>query len=192
MSTRRRIFIFLAIIIGLVLIVMLITRLGNPKKSPSKPAPVVKPLKLADYSSRDSKVILIIDGRLNGDDVHRAIRISVSRGQRQLEVIQGYQGYVIKSYSFDNNLDAYKQFINALDYSGFAKEKTATIKDPAGMCPNGNRYVYELLDNNDQKMYRWGASCSGMGNSGGNHPNILSLFKKQITDYDNLVRNVEL
>lgn len=193
MSPRKRFVIFLTAVVGFILILFLIFGRGSsntPKNTDTKKADNT-PTTLVDYIDRDSKVILTVSGRINGDDVHRQIRITVSPDDRVAEVIQGYQNNVIKTQKTTNNRQAYDQFMRALARSGFSKERNSNIKDERGICPTAQRYVYEIIDNNDQVSRTWAAQCN-KGNSMGNAPLILQLFRNQITDYGKFVNGVNL
>ncbi|MCX6727447.1 MAG: hypothetical protein NTX11_01375 [Candidatus Saccharibacteria bacterium] len=193
MSPRKRFVIFLTAVVGFILILFLIFGKGSsntPKKTDTKKTNNT-PSSLVDYIDRDSKVILTVSGRINGDDVHRQIRITVSPTDRVAEVIQGYQNNVIKTQNITNNRQAYDQFMRALARTGFSKERKSSLKDERGICPTGQRYVYEIIDNNDQVSRTWAGQCNA-GNSLGNAPLILQLFRNQITDYGKFVNGVNL
>lgn len=181
------------IIIIAISIVWLLTTIVNGIKTPSKnnTTTETKPLVLTDYANRDSKVILIIDGMVNGDDEHRSVRITVSRGTRVAEIIQGYQGNVIKSQSQENNPNAYDEFIRALAKTNYGKERKTNLPDVRGVCPDGKRYIFEVVDNNDLVSRTWSASCN-KGTSLANSNQVISLFKAQVTNYSQFSGNVNL
>src|SRR5665213_76569 len=89
----------LLIVVGTILIV------SHHHSSPKKPAPIVRTL--PDYASSNSSVSMTIDGVVNGDDIHRAIRITISKESRNIDIIQGYSGNVINTSSQANTADAY-------------------------------------------------------------------------------------
>lgn len=195
MTNRRRLIIILTVIVGFILLVMLISRIGSGSKkagSKSSKASTSNVVDVTKYVNNNSKVVLTINGRINGDDVHRSVRISVDSGNRTAEVIQGYQGNVINTQSAINNPDAYEQFIYALATSGFSKERKTTQTDDRGACPLGQRYVYEIYDNNQSVMRRWSTSCGAIGTMGGRQSQINELFQRQITEYSTFTRNVQL
>ena len=81
--------------------------------------------------------------------------------------------------------------MRALARTGFSKERKSSLQDERGICPTGQRYVYEIIDNNDQVSRTWAGQCNA-GNSLGNAPLILQLFRNQITDYGKFVNGVNL
>ena len=173
-----------------VLIIFGVFIFGINKKSTPKPV-TVAPSSLQDYASATAEVRLTVDGQVNGDDLHRAIRITVGKNQRKLEVIQGYQGNVIDSKTQDNNESAYDVFLRSLNNAGFTKERKTKITDERGVCPTGNRYIYELTNTENNDLRRWSTSC-GAGTFGGQSQLIRSLFQSQITDYETITSTVEL
>lgn len=193
MSPRKRFVIFLTAFVGFILILFLI--FGRGSSNTPKPIETNKkdkaPSSLVDYIDRDSKVILTVAGRINGDDAHRQIRITVTPTEREVEVIQGYQNNVIKKQNFSNNKPAYDQFMRSLARTGFSKERKSVLKDERGICANEQRYIYEIIDNNEQVSRTWAGQCN-KGNSMGNAPFILQLFRNQITDYGKFVNGVNL
>lgn len=188
---RKRIIIGLTVLVGIVLLGVLIFGGKGTKKATTttnSTAKTKQTLSLADYASHDSRVELTIDGRVNGEDEHRSIRLTISPNNRSVELIQGYQNTIIKSELLDNNPDAYEVFMRALAQTGFGKERKSTITDERGICATGQRYIYRLTDGSNQKFRLWSASCA-KGTSSGNITAINTLFQLQIPDYAKFVGN---
>lgn len=192
MSPRRRLIIFLTIAVGLVLLLVLIFGIGgdNNQKKTDKPA-ANTPAVLTDYITPDSKMVLTIDGTINGDDIHRSIRITVDHNDRELEVIQGYQNNVIQRNTFINNMNAYDSFVHALQRTGFGKVRKTNDTDIRGVCATGQRYTFEVYDDGKNVSRTWSATCT-KGTSMAMAPQVLALFKAQITGYGELTKTVNL
>jgi hypothetical protein len=128
--------------------------------------------------------------------MHRAIRITVSANQRQIDVLQGYNPRVISSKTFVNNQEAYTVFLKSIDKVGFlAKVKKPKVTaDEAGYCPLGFRYVYTLTDDDGDDLSRtWASTCGkNVATSAGVTSTINVLFQNQIPDYRTFVNNVNL
>src|SRR5258708_7038767 len=111
------------ILIGLlaviVLIILIVWIFGGKKKPTVTAPPPPPPLSLPDYSSTDAVVSLTNDGIVNGDELHRAIRISISANSRELDIIQGYSNNVIQKQTFYNTQDAFDVFLRAINGFGF-------------------------------------------------------------------------
>jgi hypothetical protein len=188
---NRAVFGFLAFIILIILIVVLI--FGGGKKPANNSGPSLMPL--PNYSTTDATTSMTIDGQVNGDDIHRAIRITVSQNQRELDIIGGYNGNIISSQTFGNNQAAYAVFLRAINNYGFL-QKLKNAKAPAderGQCPLGNRYIFELDQNGSTLSRLWASDCSVTDATlGGASQTLQALFEGQITQYDTLTENVNL
>ena len=180
------------VIVLLLLVVILIVRTG-----PSEPVSDVqtgKPqLSLADYESKPATLSMTTRGEVTANEDRRAIRITVTKQERAIEILNGYDESVVTRQTFPNNEDAYKIFLSALTTAGFAREQDTDIKDERGECPFGRRYVYKLQDGSDQKLRTWSTSCrASQGSFGGNSKTVRELFEKQIPQYRTVIRGVQL
>ena len=197
MQRNRAIAIVLGFILFLVFIVVLLSlAFGGSKKPASTTTPATKPMSLPDYAGTTAVTSMTIDGRVNGDDLHRAVRITVGQNQREVDIIQGYSGHVLSSQTFYNTPDAYAVFLRAINYSGFAstlKTKTPAPADERGECATGNRYIFSLDQYGSNLSRHWASDCgSKVGTSGGNSGLLQELFEAQIPQYNTIVENVEL
>ncbi len=191
MFRRGRIIIALTIIVGLVLLLNLIFGGNKNQSSNSSKAGKPQPTALTDYTERDSKVIFTQDGRINSEQDHRSIRITVTKNSATLEVLQGYQGKVIQANAFANNTDSYRTFLRSIERFAFNKKRTANVGDDQGVCPLSRRYISEIVESGQEKMRLWAADCQ-QGSSAGNTQQIAALFQQQIPNYGNLVSRVQL
>lgn len=188
----------LAWIFGIALVVFLGTYFlfghHGKKATPGINQPVILPL--PDYASTGASVSMTIDGRVNGDDAHRSIKIIVSRDYREIDIIQGYQGNVIDKHTFANNQNAFGVFLKSINYSGFMLKRkgTSASADPQGVCPTENRYIFTLTDegNNDLSNLYTTDCGTNSGNSGGDIETLTNLFENQITGYNDITANVQL
>jgi hypothetical protein len=185
MTFGRLIAIFAGIIAFILILVIIF---GHGKPAPT--GPTLQPL--PEYASSDATVSFTTDGIINGDEMHRQIRITVSNTQRTLDVLQGYNGQVIMSKNFENNQEAYLVFLKAINYSGFvAKNKKKVGSDERGVCALGYRYVFDLDGDEGDLSRLWTTSC-GIGNWGGSLATVQALFKDQIPNYASLTEDVNL
>lgn len=188
MYFRRLIFIF----VGLIALILLFTIIFGGGK---KPAPV-NPLKpLPDYSTTDATVSFTTDGLINGDDLHRQIRITIGPDSRTLDIIQGYSGRVISTKEFYNTQDAYRVFLKAINNEAFLakNEKSKLPADSEGECPLGFRYIFSLDQEGGNLFNSWTSSCGpAIGNSKTSLDAVSALFQNQIPAYTTLTDNVNL
>ncbi len=181
---------FIAFVTALGLFFLLIFLLfhgggSKPKQIGGKP--------LSSYASTTAQAQLVIDGPVNSDQLHQAVRITVDNQEVTFEHIKGYQDSVVSQQSFTNNENAYVNFLFALQHAGFALgNNDPKFKDERGYCPLGTRYVFRLTqDGQDIERY-WATSCGSPKTYGGLVDVTLTLFKAQVPNYIDLTENVRL
>lgn|SRR3989338_1726537 len=172
--------------------IMLLTSGGGGGKTPKPAKNAPKPL--IDYAKTNATVSLTIKGAVNAREAHREIRVTVGKNSRELEIIKGYQNSVIKDKTYANDQAAYTEFLHAINYANFTRERGTDLKSEAGICPLGNRYVFALEQGDKEITRLWTSTCSGIGRGtfDGETALLLSLFEKQIPDYDKLTQRVDL
>lgn len=148
---------------------------------------------LPEYANTNAEVSMITDGRVNGDDIHRAIRITISRDQRTIDILQGYGGIVIDSRQYYNTLNAYDVFLRSLKVHNFLLvRRNVRNTDDRGQCALGHRYIFELNQQGEQLSRLWSSTCNGIGTFAGSTANLQSLFRLQIPEYDQITARVQL
>lgn len=150
-------------------------------------------INLNDYSENENaSVQYTVAGPINANEDHRQIRITISASSRQIDVIKGYQGELLSRNTYSNNSEAYADFLEALRRANFTKERRiADNISPAAICPVGNRSFYQIIENSEDKMNLWTASCVG-GTFGGNISLTNQLFQLQIPDYSKITSGVSI
>jgi hypothetical protein len=174
--------------IGLIIVALILIFHGGGTPTPTVTAPV-----LSQYATSDTEVRLTIDGPVNSPEEHRQVRITVGQGQTEADVLQGYTGQVLKSQTTNNDSTSYAAFLHSLELAGFTKGSTdAKLRDERGYCPQGDRFVYEIIgsNQNDKQRY-WYTSC-GQGSYKGQSQLTNDLFRAQVPKYDTLVGNIFL
>jgi hypothetical protein len=181
---------FLISFVALLLFIFIVIKIfhhSHPKPAQNPAVPVVKPLPA--YSGTLAEVSFTQDGRINGDDQHRAIKITVDKFQRKLDILGGYNGNILEEHTYPNTEDAYNVFLHSLQYEGFTlTRKKPTPGSETGQCPQGKRFIFELNDSGDVLSNHWATTC-GTGTSGALTGRIQSLFQAQITDYSKIISN---
>lgn len=164
---------------------------GSDKPKPS--TTTSKPKSIIDYADTDTKVKMLIRGKVNNDQEHTGLSITVGRDSAVAEMIQGYQSNVVRTISTNSNTNAYKTFLSALYNSGF----TATQPAPKGLsydgaCPGGKLYTFEYIDGGeDAPGSTWITSCgTKKGTFAGSLALVQSLFIDQLPkdEYDTFTR----
>lgn len=168
--------IFILVCLGILwLIVMLF---GSIFSSGNKTTPMVVD-HLSSYARIGTSAQLITDGPIVLNQEHRSLRITVDSSASKIELINGYDGSVVRQDTYPNTVESYGMFLRALDGVGFTLSKKSTIPDERGQCPLQYRYVYKLSDYNREVYRFWSTSC-GTGNFGGVRSSVRTLFQKQI------------
>ena len=179
----------------MIIIVAVLAGGGNGDKP--KTTNVVTLKSLPNYANTGATVSWTVQGRVNGDEMHRSIRVTVGENERVLQVIQGYNNQVITSQVFPNNPAAYDVFLRSIGGQGFllhAKPQKPPVSDNEnGYCPLGYRYIYELNQGDKELSRLWSSTCgTKVGTFGGAPSTLQSLFQLQIPDYNQLTSGVQL
>jgi hypothetical protein len=179
----RYFFGFLAAIGLIVIVFILILRGFSGNDSPQKQ------INLLDYTTSDTVMRLTVDGPVNADKLHQSYRITVGREEAAIEMMEGYDGKVVKSETLENTEEAYAHFLRSLQLMGYTKGNTDPNKaDERGNCADGSRYVYEIISHNQHVQRFWSTSC-GEGTFGGNPSQTRNLFARQIPDFTQFVKS---
>lgn len=194
-----RYFVGFLITIGLIiiLILLLFTGGGDNGKDNSQSEEVKKPQtvkQLADFASSSAVVRLTIDGPINADQDHQAVRITVGQDDTVYEQIQGFEDNVVNQQNFSNNQSAYSNFLYAIGRAGFVRgDDSKVLANEKGYCPLGQRYVFELIDGGDTIQRYWATNCGGGTpmTYRGNVNLTLTLFQAQVPGYSTLTQSLE-
>jgi hypothetical protein len=177
------------IAVFILLIILILSLRPNDPSSTRTDTPVPK---LADVADSETAIRYVNDGPINAEENHRQVRIVIDKNKRAIDILTGYQGTVLATQTFDNNKEAFTEFLAALDRAGFTIKRNSKLDSEAGICPAGNRYVFELYNSPNNSSFkpfrRWQTSCGLQGNFGGTVTTIRSLFKAQIPNYEEFIR----
>ncbi len=172
----RYFFGFLAAI-GLIVVVFILILRGFSGKAPQNQ------INLLDYTTSDTVMRLTVDGPVNAETLHQSYRITVGRQDVTVEMLEGYEGQVVKTETLENTEESYAHFLRALQLLGYTKGNTDPNKgDERGSCPDGDRYIYEIISHNQKVERFWSTSCGG-GTFSGNTFQVRSLFARQVPDF---------
>lgn len=151
-------------------------------------------IKLADLATKpSSRTAWTMQGPILGEDMHRSVRITVTPDERRVELLAGYEQSVERSQNFINTTAAYYAFLSALDQAGFSSRRQPATSEPTGVCPLGNRFIYDVYNDRDHVLGLWSTSCaSNQGSLAGNAGLIRQLFERQIPEYNKFVQGVRL
>jgi predicted PurR-regulated permease PerM len=174
--------------LGVLLIALIILIISGGSKTNK-----TLPKTLDSYSNTDAEVSLTIVGPITADQLHQSINITISNSTSTYEQLQGYQGQVTNLQTFPNNVNSFTEFLFALERAGFTDgNKSTALQNDQGYCPLGDRYIFELTQDNQQLERYWSTNCGGTQTYLGQLDLTLSLFQNQIPNYSTLSGSVAL
>lgn len=182
-----RYFISFLIAVGIViLIIILLIRAIFGGGEPAEPK-----AQLLSYNRPGTSMRLTIDGPINSELQHRQVQIDISQRQTQIRTITGYENRTLDSKTFGNNPNAYGVFLRAIDLQGYTDgDNSESLIDERGYCPTGQRYIFEIIDNDNVTQRYWSTSCGGVHSFKGNADVTIGLFRAQIPDYEQITQNI--
>jgi hypothetical protein len=177
---------FLVTIGLIILIIVLLLRGGGGSVT-------TKQVKLGDYLYSGGTAQLIIDGPIVADPNHREVQINVSQNSVDFTLYQGYQQTVVRSQTYPNNQSAYAVFLQALQHAGYTlTTNDKSLYDERGYCPGGDRFIYAFTNNGTNVVRSWSTSCGGTSTFRGVPGTVLTLFKRQVPNYGDLIKDTNL
>lgn len=182
MSYYWRYVLWLIAVIGLVVVLIMLLLPGNHK--------TISGNQFISYSSSNSVASLIIDAPENANSTHQAVKISVSQNSVVYQQLSTYKYNVVNQQSYPNNQTAYKVFLRSLYFANFLRGNTNPADaNPYGICPLGDRYIFNFVNNNQSVIHTWTTSC-GQKTYYGNANLTVSLFENQVPNFQNLTQNI--
>jgi hypothetical protein len=183
-----RYFIGFLVTIGLIIILIILLFHGGGK---SKVPATAK--SLTSYAATDAEVSMTIDGPVNAASEHEQVRVTVNRDNVTYQHIKGYDGQVVDTQIFANTENSYDVFLHALLHAGFTKgDSNKALQDERGYCATGDRYIFELNQDNDNLERYWASSCGSPKTYLGALNLTLTLFQAQVPGYQNLTSGIQL
>lgn len=177
-----RYFLGILVTIGLIILVFVLIFGGSKPK-------VQAPPDLTTYANTDVAVQMTVDSFVSNPQTHRQVQVAVDKNSIILSTFKGYEGQVIKTKTYSNDSTSYGVFLRALDKAGYNKGNNASsLKDDRGVCPLGERYIFEVVENGSDIQRYWSSSC-GKGNFLGSTNLVLNLFQNQAPDYNSFFQN---
>lgn len=179
---------FLGVVVLIVVVFVLVVRglSGGGNNTPKSTT------NLANYANTTTVMRYTAEGPVVANQNYNEVRITIGRDANTIEVVQGYEGQVVKAKTYPNNREAYGSFLRALQLLGYTNGvENSGLDDERGYCPGGNRYVYEIISGSADVQRYWKGTC-GVGTFQGQSQNIRALFRKQIPDYGTFVTGLSV
>jgi hypothetical protein len=170
------------------LVAAIVVMAGRP---PADRRETQKQIDLTEFVDTPASVAHTREGRIVGEEEHTTIRITVNRNQRKIEHIRGYNGQVVNSLTYPNTQPAFDHFMHALVVAGFTAQQEPGHESHKGVCPFGDRFIYELIKDGRQITRSWSTSCRREdGNFAGRADQVRRLFTGQIPQYREFTRGL--
>lgn len=148
---------------------------------------------LSDYNRPGVNVILEVQGPVVAKEKYNSYRLIVSRTNRVMQVIQGYDNTVVKEERLDNTEAAFDVFLESLGRAGFDKTSGKfKDEDEKGVCANGRRYIFEIVDNDVEAFRAWKTSCDKNLGSSAAPTAVRTLFQKQFPNFAKFTAGLNL
>lgn len=132
----------------------------------------------------DRSVKMTVRGPIVANENFTTTQISVSPNTRTYTLYNGYLDSVKATKSYDNNTQAYEEFVYALDKAALTtpgKYTQEEVKDLRGICATGKVYEFDIMDGSQVKEKYWTSTCKGSpGSFGANVSQVSSLFVAQL------------
>lgn len=176
---------FLGALGGLLVIILLVVLIVG---GGDNDVPADEVTRLTDYAAEASETMYTIGGPITAEETHRQVRITVTNSQRKIDVIDGYNGNVLRTETYPNTTAAYEAFLAAIEQVGFSKTRNSDLSFTS-VCPTGRRYSYALNNGEEKIVNTWSATCE-KGTFGGKTNATERLFQAQIPDYQDVTQDI--
>lgn len=140
-------------------------------------------------------VRMTVRGPIVADENFRSYRISADVNGRNMTTYTGYVEQPVETKDYANNLQAYEEFVYALDKANLmdGTALAGAADDTRGICATGKVYEFEVLRDGNVIEHLWTSTCKGSpGSFRGSTDQIEKLFKAQIPDQKALLKSIDL
>lgn len=146
-------------------------------------------------TASDRSVQMTVRGPIVANENFRSYRITVDPVSRTMTTYAGYLEQPIDSKSFDNNAQAYEQFVYALDKANMVGSEAFTGEkdDTRGICATGRVYEFEVLQAGESVKRLWTSTCKGSpGSFRASVSQVSDLFLDQVPENKALLKEIDL
>ena len=163
---------------------------GGSSEAPSKDTASMQDALL--NQDPDRSVSWTVRGPIVADEKFRSYQITVSPSARTFVTYSGYLDAVVATKTYDNNLNAYEQFVFALDKTGIASTRKTDDTDLRGVCATkGIVYKFETLNDREADNTVWSSTCKdSKGTLAADPLKVQALFVNQIVDFKPLFNDI--
>lgn len=145
------------------------------------------------FDTGDSRAVRwTVRGPIVAKENFRSYQITISPTQRTFTTFTGYLDQAVTTRTYDNNRQAYEQFVHALGKADIATMRSASDTDMRGVCAtHGLAFMFETMANAKADNSEWTSTCSGSkGTMTAKPAQVQALFVNQIPDFKPLFDQV--
>lgn len=146
-------------------------------------------------TSVDRSVRMTVRGPIVADEQFRSYQITVTPTSRQMTSYSGYVEAPIQTKQYSNNVQAYEQFVHALDKANMMNGQAfeGEKDDTRGICATGNVYEFEVLRAGSSVKRLWTSTCKGSpGSFKASVDQVERLFFEQIPDAREVLKDLDI
>lgn len=136
-------------------------------------------------TDEDRSVRWAVRGPIVANEKFRSYQITVSPTSRSYTVYTGYLDQVVLTHRYENNRQAYEQFVYALAKADVTNTRNAADNDIRGACATqGLAFVFETAKDGTADQSEWTTTCAGSkGTMTAKPAQVQALFVNQIPDF---------
>lgn len=167
----------------------------SPSASPSSSSQATTDSQGLTSTLADRSVRMTVRGPITAQESFHSYTVTISPDARNMTTYQGYLGQTVDNSQLTNNLQAYEQFVFALDRANLMEGTplTGDANDTRGICATGRIYLFEMLQGTNTVKALWTSSCKGSaGSLKANLTQVSQLFRSQIPNFTKLATKVNL
>lgn len=140
----------------------------------------------------DRSVRWTVRGPIVADEDFRTYQITISPTARKYVTYSGYLGQVLTTKTYDNNANAYEEFVFALNKANITNVRGGDGSDIRGVCATkGIAYQFETLNDGSADNTLWSSTCAqSKGTLGADPLQIHALFVNQIPAFKPLFTGI--
>ncbi|USN96499.1 MAG: hypothetical protein H6797_05545 [Candidatus Nomurabacteria bacterium] len=185
--------VLIIVVLAIAALVSLGRTLFGGGASPETSSPVNTGKQALTSTLADRSVRMTVRGPIVARENFHSYTITISPDARNMTTHVGYLGNEVDNDQMQNDIQAYTQFVYALNRANFMEGMPlkGAANDTRGICASGNLYEFEVRqgDNTIQKL--WTTTCSGsLGSLKANLGQISNLFQLQIPDFSKLLSKI--
>ena len=143
--------------------------------------------------TKDSTVRMTVRGPVTALEKHYDIDLKISSSHRSVYVYKGYENKkVAKKIELNNDMGAYKDFMQSLYNNGYTLTAESKIKKNRGLCADGQIVTFYLYNKDKVVHESWTTSCKGeSGTFAGQTTSVIDLLLRTIPNAQEDIAEVQ-